>query len=162
MNTFIKDQCKTIDEVIEEYKSLQENMRIKYEQSTTTRDALYTIRMRANEEQKKAIDDITESFKGDIIELEEMTKKFNEMKPTLESFHFNVYSAMHSLFLVYASLHSLLCKETPITLGFMENTILQLEKNTDSTPISFVDSNEEDTIAIPFQSDNGVKSAPCI
>jgi hypothetical protein len=165
MEAFIKD----INEAIEDYKTLQENMRIKYESTTTTRDALYTLRMRANEEQQKVIDALTESFKDDIVDLENMTKQFNEKKPKLESFDTEVYNSLHSLFLVYASLHSTLGKENPLTLDFMDNIVLQLKKNTgstiisvveDSTPIAFVSSNDEVTTATPFQIDNGVKSAP--
>jgi len=158
MDTLIQDQCKIIDEAIEEYLSLQENMRMKYESSTTTRDALYTLHMRANEDQKKVIDALTETFKDDIVDLENMTKQFTEAKPKLESFHHDVYNALHSLFRVYASLHSTLGKEKPITLDFMDNVVTQLQKNTDSTPISFLESNDENTVT-PFQGTSGVKSA---
>ena len=158
MDSFIN--INDIAEAIEEYKTLQENMRIKYESSTTTRDALYNLRMRANEEQQKMIDALTETFKNDIVELENMTKQFNDKKPTLESFYREIYNSLHSLFVAYASLHSALGKENPLTLDFMDNEMIQIKKKSDSTPISFVESNNDDTIAAPFQSDNGVKSAP--
>ena len=125
MQSLVTDQCNEIKEAIEEYKTLQENINFKYEASITVRDALYTLKMRSNDDQQKLVDSLSETFKSDVEELDSLRKKLEDLRPRLEKFDFQVYQAIHGLFTVYASLHETLQKEGTVSFPSIETKLKQ-------------------------------------
>jgi CRISPR/Cas system-associated endonuclease Cas3-HD len=136
MQTFIDEECKKINSTLEDYKVLRDNINLKYESSTTLRDALYTLRMRANEDQQKAIDALGESFREDT-DMKSMVEKYEASKPALQTFYRDLEDSMAKMFRVYGELHLALGKNGPVKLRFVPDVENQLKRLTDSTPIPF-------------------------
>ena len=167
----MNEQCDVISKAVEDYKTLEQDMRFKYESSTKAQDALYTLRMRATEEQQKALDALSDTFKADVVEMEDMTRRFTEMKNKLESLDVDLYDSLQSLFRAYESLHSALGKEMTLSLMYHQgdstliSSVLHEGVDEDASPfqgdeLAPFSPPALETDASPFQGDHGLKSAP--
>lgn len=92
------------DSDIEQYIRLKEELKLKHDKMVVISDALHVLKTRGNEEQKKTVDLLSESFRdnGDVKKDVEVLK---ELKTKLMNYRYDLYKSLANMFRTYEKLH---------------------------------------------------------
>ena len=110
--SFIKTTCDSIKNAIKSHQDKQESMRRRYEVSTSTKNALYTLAMTATtEEQLALVDSLKSSFLDSENELQDITNEFQVSEEALVAQRGEVRECITDLFKIYDSMSTALKKD---------------------------------------------------
>jgi hypothetical protein len=110
---FIQTTCDTIRAAIKAHEEKQESMRRRYESSTSTKNALYTLAMIAGtDEQASLVDSLKKSFEQSEAELEDIMNEFQSSEMLLTSQRKEIRESISELFRVYDAM-SVALKQDP-------------------------------------------------
>lgn len=110
--SFVKSTCDSIKNAIKSHQDKQESMRRRYEVSTSTKNALYTLAMTATtEEQLSLVDSLKISYLDSENELQDITNEFQVSEETLVAQRQEVHECITDLFKIYDSMSTALKKD---------------------------------------------------
>jgi len=109
----IKEKCSEIKTLVKQFKEMEDEMKLKYDLSTSLKHALYTVSMTASDSQLQLVKALTESFASDEEKLMEMTRDVEETKKRLARDKEEIRACILDLFDTYTAISDIFGEPMP-------------------------------------------------